>query len=237
MSTGKTLQELTASYVCIWNFLENPLFCFVSCLFGKVLHDFRKNSCHRFSFLARTIPGLKCFQGLYQVTYHCFRVWEKQRCNKKVTLAVCELSQKSCSNVNLLVSAVTKVFLAGVKIPMISVKPPLHEMFFRCLIPCAHKEQVETNKNIRAMSLLEKLPWNANDVGMSHEDWPHANFTRFWKNNLGYFWPRLPKVKVFVFLGHIWPRLPTVKFLFFSLFGQGYQRWKFLFFLVIFGQG
>jgi len=43
-------------------------------------------------------------------------------------------------------------------------------MFFRCLIPCAHKEQVETNKNIRAMSLLEKLPWNANDVGMSHED-------------------------------------------------------------------
>jgi len=34
---------LTASYVCTWYFWENPLFCFVSCLFGKVLHDFQKN--------------------------------------------------------------------------------------------------------------------------------------------------------------------------------------------------
>ena len=73
-------------------------------------------------------------------------------------------------------------------------------------------------------------------------------FHPFLKNNLGCFWPRFPKAKVFVFLGHIWPRLPTVKFfvfwafsakdtngesfwLFFSLFGQGYQYWKFLFFL------
>jgi len=35
---------LTASYVCTWNFLENPIFCFVSYLFGKVLDDFQKNS-------------------------------------------------------------------------------------------------------------------------------------------------------------------------------------------------
>ena len=47
-----------------------------------------------------------------------------------VTLAVCELSQKSCKNVNLLVSAVPKGFLARVIIPMISVEPPLCEMFF-----------------------------------------------------------------------------------------------------------
>jgi len=35
---------------------------------------------------------------------------------------------------------------------------------------------------------------------MSHEHWPHGNFTHFQKNKLGYFWPRLPRVKVFVFL-------------------------------------
>jgi len=34
---------LTASYVCTWNFWENPLFCFVSCLFWKVLDNFQKN--------------------------------------------------------------------------------------------------------------------------------------------------------------------------------------------------
>jgi len=44
---------------------------------------FKKISCHRFSFFARTIPGLECFQGLYQVIYHCFRVGEKQCCGKK----------------------------------------------------------------------------------------------------------------------------------------------------------
>ena len=47
-----------------------------------------------------------------------------------VTLAVCELSQKSCSNVNISASAVPKGFLARVKIPIISVVPPLREMFF-----------------------------------------------------------------------------------------------------------
>ena len=30
---------LTASYVCTWNFWENPIFCFVSCLFGNVFDD------------------------------------------------------------------------------------------------------------------------------------------------------------------------------------------------------
>jgi len=64
-----------------------------------------------------------------------------------VTLAVCELPQKLCSNVNISASKVPKGFLARVKIPIISVGLLLH----------------------------------------------------FQKNNLGYFWPRLPKVKVFVF--------------------------------------
>jgi len=44
---------------------------------------FKKITCHRFSFFARTITGLECFQGLYQVIYHCFRVGEKQYCGKK----------------------------------------------------------------------------------------------------------------------------------------------------------
>jgi len=76
-------------------FFENPLFCFVSCLFGKVLDDLNKNSCHRFRFFAKTIPGLKCFQGQYQVTYHCFRAGEKQRCDKKSKLGQKKQFQKS----------------------------------------------------------------------------------------------------------------------------------------------
>ena len=47
-----------------------------------------------------------------------------------VTLAVCELSQKSCGNVNISASAVPTGFLARVKIPIISVEPPLREKFF-----------------------------------------------------------------------------------------------------------
>ena len=69
-----------------------------------------------------------------------------------VTLAVCELSQKLCRNVNISTSAVPKGFLARVKIPLISVDPPLREMFFfRRQISYAHKQQVEPSKNIRAM--------------------------------------------------------------------------------------
>jgi len=52
---------------------------------GKFL-IFKKISCHRFSFFARTIPGFECFQILYQVTFHCFRVGEKQCCGKKSKL-------------------------------------------------------------------------------------------------------------------------------------------------------
>ena len=54
--------------------------------FGKFLMIFKKIPCRRFNFIARTIPGLECFQGLYQVTCHCFRVGEKQRCGKKGNL-------------------------------------------------------------------------------------------------------------------------------------------------------
>jgi len=53
---------------------------------GTFLMIYKKISRRRFSFFARTIPGLKCFQGLYQVTCHCFRVGEKQRCSKKGNL-------------------------------------------------------------------------------------------------------------------------------------------------------
>ena len=38
---------------------------------GKFLTIFKKISCHCFSFFVTTILGLKCFQGLYQVSYHC----------------------------------------------------------------------------------------------------------------------------------------------------------------------
>jgi len=86
----------------------------------------------------------------------------------------------------------------------------LARCFFRCQISCAHKEAVEASKNIRAMLIAWKVTF-----GMSHKHWLHANVTRFQKNNLGYFWPRLPKRKV----------------CFFSLFGQGYQRWNALIFL------
>jgi len=54
--------------------------------------------------------------------------------------------------VNTSASAVPEGFLARAKTPIISVEPPLCEMFFfRCQISCADKEQVEASKNIRAM--------------------------------------------------------------------------------------
>ena len=53
---------------------------------GKFFMIFKKIYCRRLSFFARTIPGLECFQGLYQVTCHCFRVGEKQPCGKKGNL-------------------------------------------------------------------------------------------------------------------------------------------------------
>jgi len=132
---------------------------------------------------------------------------------------------------------------------MISVELPFCEMlFFRFSVATflAHtSNKLKQIKTFVQCSLLEKLPWNASVVGMSHERWPHVNFTRFWKNNLGYI--RLPRVKVFSFLGHCWPRIPMVNvfvfwvflvkvtngeiFCFFLvIFGEGYQRWKFLFF-------
>jgi len=117
-----------------------------------------------------------------------------------VTLAIYKLSQKSRSNVNISASAVPKGFLARAKIPIISVVTPLREMFFSVAKFLAHtRNKLKQVKTFVQCSLREKLPWNANVVGMSHEHWPHANFTRFQKNNLGYFWPRLPTVKVFVF--------------------------------------
>jgi len=74
-----------------------------------------------------------------------------------ITSAVCKLSQKSCSNVNISASAAPEGFLARAKIPIISVESPFHKIFFRCQIPCAHKEQVEASKNIRAMFIAWKV--------------------------------------------------------------------------------
>jgi len=62
---------------------------------GKFLMIFKKISCQGFNFFARTIPGLECFQGLYQVTCHCFRVGEKQCCGKKSKLGQKRQFEKS----------------------------------------------------------------------------------------------------------------------------------------------
>ena len=163
-----------------------------------------------------------------------------------VTLAVCKLLQKSCSNVNTSASAVPNGFLARAKIPIISMEPPRREMFFSVAKFLAHtRNKLKQVKTFVQCWLLEELPWNANVVGMSHEHGPHANFTRFQKNNLGYFWPRLPTVKVFAFLafsakdtngesfflGHFWPRITTVKVSYFEHFWPKIPMVKVLFFL------
>ena len=93
MSTGKILQERFSwdlsdrshSKLCLHLTITEKI-CFFAlflAFLGKFLMIFKKVSSHRFSIFARTIPGLECFQGLYQVTYHCFRVGEKQCCGKK----------------------------------------------------------------------------------------------------------------------------------------------------------
>ena len=88
----------------------------------------------------------------------------------EVTLAVCKLSQTSCSNVNVSASAVPKGFLASAKIPIISGEPPIREMFFSVAKSLAHtRNKLKQVKTFVQCSLLKKLPWNANVVGMSHE--------------------------------------------------------------------
>jgi len=155
-----------------------------------------------------------------------------------VTLAVCELPQKLCSNVNISASTVPKRFIARVKIPIISVEPPFHEMFFSIVKFLAHtSSKLKEVKTFVQCSLLEKLPWNANVVGMSHEHWPHANFTCFQKIILvifgqGYQWWKL--LFFLVSFGQGWQRW---RVLVLSIFDQGYQWWKFCLILVIFVQG
>ena len=86
---------------------------------------------------------------------------------------VYNLSQKSCSNVNISAYVVPKGFFVRVKIPMISVEPTLCEMFFFCfsiasfLVHTTNK--LKQIKTFIQCSLLEKSPWNANAVGMSHK--------------------------------------------------------------------
>jgi len=78
MLTGKTLQETRFLWdlsdgsnrkVCLHlKFLRKSAFLLCSWLFKKVLDNFQKN------FQANILAFL---QGLYQVTYHSFRVGEK----------------------------------------------------------------------------------------------------------------------------------------------------------------
>jgi len=66
-----------------------------------------------------------------------------------VALAVCELLQKPCSNVNISASVVPKVFFSRKNINYLS--GATFSRYFFCQISCAHKQQVEASKNIRAM--------------------------------------------------------------------------------------
>ena len=78
------LSDWSNRKVCLHlKFLRKSTFCFVSCLFGKVLDDFQKNIHTNVLAFLQTISGLECFQGLYQVTCHCFRVGETHCCIKK----------------------------------------------------------------------------------------------------------------------------------------------------------
>ena len=81
-----------------------------------------------------------------------------------------QVGAKISSNVNISVSAVPKGFLARANLPIISVEPPLREMFFSVAKFLAHtRNKLKQVKTFVQCSLLEKLPWNANAVGMSHE--------------------------------------------------------------------
>jgi len=79
--------------------LENSekirFFALIFAFLGKFLMIFKNISCQGFNFFARTIPGLEFFQGLYQVIYHCFRVGEKQCCDKKSKLGQKRQFEKS----------------------------------------------------------------------------------------------------------------------------------------------
>ena len=67
-------------------------------------------------------------------------------------------------------SAVPEGFLARAEIPIISVKLPLREMFFSVAkFPAHTRNKLKQVKTFVQCSFLEKLSWNANVVGMSHE--------------------------------------------------------------------
>jgi len=158
------------------------------------------------------------------------------------TLAVCELSQKSCSNVKILASAIPEGVLARVKIPMISVELPFREMFF--FLFAVAKFLAHTSNKLKqiktfAMFIAWKVTLECSRCWYVTPTLTPCEFHPFSKNNLGYFWPRFPTVTdfcdnwqtAFVFS---WSFLAKVtngeSFCFLSIFGQGYQRWKFLFF-------
>jgi len=137
----------------------------------------------------KAIANTSKYAGWKNFSYNTFVV--------DVTLAICELSQKSSGNVNISASTVPEGFLATVKIPIISMEPPLRENFFRCRISCAHKQQL---KQFVHCWLLEKLPWNAKTLLVCHTNTdPMRISIVFKKIILDTFWPRLPNVKVSLF--------------------------------------
>jgi len=123
--------------------------------------------------------------------------------------AICELSQKSCSDVNISVSAVPKGFLVRVKIPMTSVELPFRAMFFCFFLVAeflAHtSNKLKQIKTFVQCSLLKKL-------------YPGMLLACYMNTGPMKISPVFEKITL-------------------AIFGQGYQRWKFLFVLVIFGQG
>jgi len=129
--------------------------------------------------------------------------WKNFSCNTllvDVTLAVCELSQKSCSNVNISASGVPEGFLARVKIPIISVEPPLREMFF-------------------------PLPNFLHTQATSWSKYKHSCNVHCLKSYPG-------MVTLLVCHTNTDPMRISLVFkkIILAIFGQGYERWKFLLF-------
>jgi len=90
------------------------------------------------------------------------------------------------------------------------------DVFFRCQITCAHKEQVEASKNISCnVHCLKSYP------GMLTLLVCHTNIDPM----------RISLVFKKIILAIFGQGYQRWKYCFFSLFGQGYQPWKFLFFL------
>ena len=87
-----------------------------------------------------------------------------------VISTVCELSQKSCSNANISASAIPKgVSCESKNTNYLSGAASSREVFSVAKFLAHTSNKLKQVKTFVQCSLLEKLPWNANVVGMSHE--------------------------------------------------------------------